>query len=59
MSVRSANTRARRFGMWIAWRWFGGGSPSLAVLGLRPTLRWTWTGRSEHATATSSPRGDR
>ncbi len=38
--------RRRRFVTWALSRIFGGSwSPSLAWLGLRPTLAWAWSGR--------------
>mgnify|MGYP007120792545 CR=1 FL=1 len=50
------NTRAERMRSWLAWALgrmgVSGlyGSPSLYWgLSKRPTLRWCWTGRSEHA----------
>lgn len=47
----SLNTTFERFLMWAlhtADRRMVG-SPSLAMLGLRPTLRWVWSGASAHA----------
>jgi hypothetical protein len=50
------NTMAERLGMWslsTLGRIFNDpglyGSPTLAFLGLRPTLRWVWSGDSDHA----------
>lgn len=38
--------RLRRFAVWALSRAVGGTwSPTLAALGLRPTLRWAWSGR--------------
>ena len=46
----SANTRLERLLMWLATAILGGyGSPSLACLCRRPTLRWVWSGLTDHA----------
>jgi len=47
--MKNTNTRNERWIMWLTWHLFGWGSPSLKVLGLRPTLRWVGSGMSEDA----------
>lgn len=44
--IQSLNTLEERLLMWTTWHLFGWGSPSLKMLGLRPTLEWVNTGRS-------------
>ncbi len=63
--MKSGDTSTHRFAAWAAWL-FGAagiegfyGSPSLALVGLRPTLAWARSGDSEDAAASAaSPTDD-